>query len=163
MAATKVNKVVGQADNPNSAKGSWLSLIGACALLFAVVAPAALITAVSLEKSLSTQALLNAALAGSVCYVAAALSLVATFVGNRSGYPVQGLLLGIGCRMGLPLVALIAFSGRGTLGATLVVVYLLALIADTILTLRMSPANSTVRRNGDSHLTDSKPRPSVAS
>jgi hypothetical protein len=138
-------------------------LIGSCALLLAVVAPAALFAAAGFERSFSTQALSNAALAGGVCYFSAALSLVATFVGNRWGLPVQGLLVGIALRMGLPLVALIGFQGRGTLGATLVVVYLLALIVDTVLSLRMMPPGSPVRRNGKVDLTDSKPRPSVAS
>lgn len=120
-------------------------------------------TAAVLERSLSWQAASVAVVAGGICYFAAALSLVATFVGNRFGYPVQGLLLGMALRMGLPLVALIGFGSRGTLGATLVVVYLLALIADTILALRMMPPGSRAKQSDQTDLTNSKPRPSVAS
>lgn len=140
-----------------------MSLIGSCALLLAVVAPSAMTTAAVLERSLSWQAASVAVVAGGICYFAAALSLVATFVGNRFGYPVQGLLLGMALRMGLPLVALIGFGSRGTLGATLVVVYLLALIADTILALRMMPPGSRAKQSDQTDLTNSKPRPSVAS
>ncbi len=163
-----------RATNASDKGTTWVALIGSCALLLAIVAPAALVTAAILERSFSWQAVSIAAMAGGVCYFAAALSLVATFVGNRYGYAIQGLLLGMLFRMGLPLVALIGFGpssskSGGTLGATLVVVYLLALIVDTILALRMTPAKNIARPNGEttlsdpSTLTDNLPRPTVAS
>jgi hypothetical protein len=164
LAATiRVVRVIERATKASERGTAWVSLIGSCALLLAIVAPGSIVTAAVLERTFSWQAVSVAVAAGGVCYFAAALSLVATFVGNRYGYPVQGLLLGMALRMGLPLVALIGFGNRGTLGATLVVVYLLALIADTILALRMMPPGSRAKRNGETDLTNSKPRPSVAS
>jgi hypothetical protein len=162
-AVTGSIRVAEQTNKQSSANASWVSLVGSCALLLLVVAPTSVITATAFERSFSSQAWLNALVAGGVCYLAAALSLVATFVGNRYGYSVQGLLVGMAFRMGLPLVALIGFGSRGTLGATLVVVYLLALIVDTILALKMMPPASKGRRAGEIDLTDSKPRPSVTS
>jgi len=156
-----VVRVTGQATKANPRNSSWLSLIGSCALLLVIVAAVAVAAGAAMERSFSVQAMQNAAIAGSVCYLAAALSLVATFLGNRWGFPLQGVLAGMGFRMGLPLLVLIGFGAKGTLGATIVVVYLLALIVDTILTLRMSQAGG--RRDGGLDLTDTKPRPSVAS
>ncbi|HEY2411633.1 MAG TPA: hypothetical protein VGI40_05300 [Pirellulaceae bacterium] len=109
-------------------------------MLLAAIGPAAFITAAAFERAFSWHAVSIAAAAGSVCYVAAAMSLVVAFAGNQLGMPVQGLLLGMLFRMGLPLASIIALGSQRTLGATIVVVYLLALIVETILALRMTPA-----------------------
>ena len=156
-------RVVGVSSKPNANGTSLMGLIGSCAILLAVIGPASVGTAAAFERSLSWQAVSIAVAAGSVCYVAAAMSLVAIFVGNQLGLPVQGLLLGMLFRMGLPLAAIIALSSQRTLGATIVVAYLLALIVETVLALRMAPAKANTSQPGESNLTDSKTRPSVAS
>ena len=77
---------------------------------------------------------------------AAAIALAATFFGNQFGAPVQGVLVGMLFRMGLPLAALIGLPqvggplATGGLGMTIVGVYLVALVIETLLALRMVPA-----------------------
>jgi hypothetical protein len=132
-------------------------------VLLVAISPAALVAAAGFERAVSWRALSIAAAAGSVCYVAAAMSLVVTFVGNQLGMPVQGLLLGMLFRMGLPLAAIIALGSQRTLGATIVVVYLLALIVETMLALRMTPTKSQAPRGGEIDLNESTTRPTVAS
>jgi len=134
----------------------YASLLAACAWLFVALGPTALVAAACIERSMSWRALSIAAAAGGVCYVATAMSLVVTFVGNQAGMPVQGLLLGMLFRMGLPLAAIIVLGSQRTLGATIVVVYLLALIVETILALRMTPTKKTTRRNGEFDLTTTR-------
>jgi len=90
------------------------------------------------------------------------MSLAVTFAGNQLGMPVQGLLLGMLFRMGLPLAAIIALGTQRTLGATIVVVYLLALIAETILALQMTPTKTQAPRGGELDLNESTTRPTVA-
>jgi hypothetical protein len=126
----------------SSSSSSLTSLFLSCALLFVAIGPAAFLSAICFEHGFSSRALLIAVEAGVLCYVAASMSLIVTFVGNQAGMPVQGLLLGMLFRMGLPLAGLIAFSSQRTLGATIVVVYLLALIVETVLALRLTPMPS---------------------
>jgi hypothetical protein len=145
--------------------------------LFVVIGAAAILAAAGFERGFSSRAMLIAAQAGTLCFMAAATSLVVTFAGNQLGMPVQGLLLGMLFRMGLPLAGIIAFGSQRTLGATIVVVYLLALIIETILAVRMAPkavrmAPKAVRmaptktrasRSGELDAADPTTRPSVAS
>ena len=133
----------------NSA-GSYASLFAACAWLFLAIGPASLVAAAGFERSISWPAFRIAAAAGAVCYVAAAMSLVVTFVSHQMGLPVQGLLLGMLFRMGLPLAAIIALGTQRTLGATIVVVYLLALIAETLLAVRMTSARRSLPTTANS-------------
>jgi hypothetical protein len=151
------------ATKANSASSSYASLIAACALLLVAVGPAAFIAAAGFERAITWRTVSIAAAAGSVCYVAAAMSLVVTFAGNQLGMPVQGLLLGMLFRMGLPLAAIIALGMQRTLGATIVVVYLLALIVETVLALRMTPTKSPAPRGSAIDLNKSTTRPTVAS
>jgi hypothetical protein len=151
------------ATRANLAGSSYASLLVPCATLLAVIGPAALIAAAGFEGAVSWRAASIAAAAGSVCFVAAAMSLVVTFVGNQVGLPVQGLLLGMLFRMGLPLAAIIALGTQRTLGATIVVVYLLALIVETFLALRMTPTQTKSPRGPAIDLNESTARPTVAS
>ena len=149
-----------------SANSNGLSVTGlalSCALLLAVIGTAAVLAAAGFEGGFSGRSLFIAAQAGTLCFVAAATSLVITFAGNQLGMPVQGLLLGMLLRMGLPLAGIIAFGSQRTLGATIVVVYLLALIIETIMALRMTPTKTRASRKGELEVADSTTRPSVAS
>jgi hypothetical protein len=106
------------------------------------IAPVAVLIAVCIG-GFSASALLNAAIGGGVCWLAGALALTAGFISNRFQAPVQGVLIGMLLRMGLPLAALIGFSQSGTpLGAngvatTILGVYLVSLVVETLLSLRM--------------------------
>ena len=115
------------------------------------------------EAAISWQSVMVAAAAGAICYVAAASSLVAVFVGNQVGLPVQGMLLGMLFRMGLPLAAILALGNQRTLGATIVVVYLLALVVETILAVRMTPAKLAGSSVVTATTAESQTRPSAAS
>src|SRR5689334_8695469 len=110
MQATPTNR-------PNEDNASLAKLVLACAILLAVIGPASIAVAVGAEGAISWRVVAFAAAAGVICYMATASSLVAVFVGNQVGLPVQGMLLGMLFRMGLPLAALIAFGNQRTLGA----------------------------------------------
>jgi hypothetical protein len=163
-------RVTAPGNRANSAGSSYASLLVACAVLLVAIAPAAFITAAGFEGGISWRAALIAAAAGGVCYVAAAMSLMVTFASNQLGMPVHGLLLGMLFRMGLPLAAIISLSSQRTLGATIVVVYLLALIVETILALRltpsalrMTPTKKPAPSNREFDLNESTSRSTVAS
>ena len=121
-------------------------LIWSCALLAIVIAVAALIVAGIVHRGISNEALSSAVIAGAVCWVAAALALIATYVGNRLNVPVHGMLVSMIFRLGLPLAALVIFRNQGAAfsvsGATftLLGVYLVALATETTLALRMTAA-----------------------
>lgn len=122
-----------------------MSLALSCAVLGAVIAPVSLLWAAVLAGGLSTQVALNAVVAGVICWFAAALGLVATYLGNVLQSPVQGVLGGMLFRMFPPLAAVIglpklggAFASPG-LTTTLLGVYLVALLVETVLALRMVP------------------------
>jgi hypothetical protein len=132
-----------QASNASRSSLSLLGLIASCALLAVVLAPTALAVAWLAAGELSPQAWFGAAVGGAVCFLAAALALTTTFLANRFQAPVQGVLLAMLLRMGLPLVALIAlpkmggvFSWSGVT-STILGVYLVALVLETLLSLRM--------------------------
>jgi len=107
------------------------------------IAPAAMLVAAIFNGGLSAQALRSAGVGGGICWLAAALALTATFVGNRFHSPVQGMLVGMFFRMGLPLAAVVALPQLGgplaTSGVTMTIlgVYLVALVIETLLALRM--------------------------
>ena len=91
------------------------------------------------------ESLVAAAIGGGVCWLAASLALAATFLGNRLQAPVQGVLAGMLFRMGLPLAAIMALPKLGGAWAppgvatTILGVYLVALVVETVLALRMVP------------------------
>jgi hypothetical protein len=126
-----------------------MSLALACAVLAIALAAVALVAAAVVAGGPSLTALSNAALAGGVCWLAAALSLCIAFFGNRLNSPVQGVLGGMLVRMGLPLAAIVALPSLGGgftapgLTATILVVYLAALILETGLALRLVPQQQT--------------------
>jgi len=151
------------ATRTHSSGSSIAGLALSCALLLALIGAAAILAAAGFERGFSSRSMLIAAQAGTLCYVAAATSLVVTFAGNQLGMPVQALLLAMLFRMGLPLAGIIAFGSQRTLGATIVVVYLLALIVETILALRMTPTKTRASRSSELDVADPTTRPSVAS
>jgi len=132
-----------QASNASRSSLSLPGLIASCALLAVVLAPTALAVAWLAAGELSPQTIISAAVGGSVCFLAAALALTTTYLANRFQAPVQGVLVAMLLRMGLPLVALIALPNMGgtiatsRVTSTILGVYLIALVLETILSLRM--------------------------
>lgn len=125
---------------------SLTSLAASCALLAAAILPTALLVAWIASGRLSAGTFTSAALGGGVCWLAAALALAATFLGNRFHAPVQAMLVGMIFRMGLPLVAILGLPRLGGpladshIPATILGVYLVALVVETVLSLRMIPS-----------------------
>ena len=126
---------------------SWMSLAVACALLAICLAPAAVLAAWLAVGHWSSGALLAAAIGGGICWLAASLALVATYFGNCLQAPVQGLLVGMLFRLGLPLAAVVILPKLGEpwipagIAATILGTYLVALVVETSLALRMVPAS----------------------
>jgi hypothetical protein len=116
-----------------------------------VIAPAALLIAAICNRSLDRESLLVAAMAGLICWVAGATALAITAVTTRFGTPVHGVLLGMLLRMGLPLIAIIAFSqgdrplASAGLAPTTLGVYLVSLVFETLLTVRMVPPSTATK------------------
>jgi hypothetical protein len=86
-----------------------------------------------------------AAIALGVCWVSGSLALVCTFVGQRLGAAIHGVLVGMIFRMGLPLVTGIALQRNNPpladAGVLLMILglYLVALLVETLLSLRFVP------------------------
>jgi hypothetical protein len=141
-----------QADKASHAGSSWMSLVVSCAVLAMVVAPTALIFAWINGRQLSGESLIAAAIGGGVCWLAASLALAAGYYGNRFQAPVQGVLLGMLFRLGLPLAAIAILPRLGEawvppgVAMTILGVYLVALVVETGLALRMVPRQSRIAR-----------------
>ena len=137
-----------QACRVSQAGSSWMGLVASCALLAVVLAPAAILVAWISSGRFAADTLLAAAIGGGICWVAASLALTATYLGNRWQSPVQGVLAGMLFRLGLPLVAITALPKLGGswappgVATTILGVYLVALVVETGLALRMVPPQS---------------------
>jgi len=76
---------------------------------------------------------------------------MSTFLGNRLQAPVPAMLIGMLFRMGLPLVGLIVLPklggpfADGGLTATILGTYLVGLIVETVLSLRLVPRPGATR------------------
>jgi hypothetical protein len=122
-----------------------MSLAASCAILAVVVAPASILAAWISTRQWSAETLLAAVIGGGICLIAGCLALAATFLGNRWNSPVQGVLAGMLFRLGLPLVGLVVLpkleqpSIPPGVAGTILGVYLVALIVETALALRMAP------------------------
>lgn len=149
MEAQAVETQATTAAPPSNA--TWSQLALSCACLAAAVALPAVIAAWIANGELSQRALLQALVGGGICWVAASLALATAFIANRQQWPVQGVLIGMLFRMGLPLAALIVLPklGGDLAGATAVILgaYLVALLVETLLSLRMIPANGRLTRS----------------
>lgn len=131
--------------NTEQNRADLVRLVGSCALLAIAIAVAAPLISALVHRGLGAEAISAAVIAGGICFLAAAVALVATHFGNRFQAPVQGLLVSMIFRMGLPLVALIALPNLGGpfaasgVSSTILGVYLVALAVETVLALRMVP------------------------
>jgi hypothetical protein len=127
-----------------------LWVVASCAMLGMVLAPVALGISV-FQGGWTSESLVRAALGGGICWIAAVLALVSTYLGNRWHSPVQGLLLGMLFRMILPLAAVLVLTNLGgplalpDIATTILGVYLVALVLETLLAVRMISPVSEAR------------------
>src|SRR5262245_63022187 len=116
---------------------SAMSLLIYCVLLGLAIAPAAISVAWIAGGQISPTTFFNATVGGSICWVAGALALITTFLGNHLHAPVQGVLVSMMIRMGLPLAAIVVLPNLGGplaasgVTTTIVGVYLIALVVET--------------------------------
>ena len=126
-------------------RSSVLSLVISCAVMGLVLVPTALVVSAIACGGVTPAALAAAALAFGLCWPAMSLALAATYIGNVLHAPVQGMLGGMLLRMGLPLVGILVLTQSGEAIAqagqttTILGVYLVALLVETPLAVRMVP------------------------
>jgi hypothetical protein len=118
-------------------------MLRSCAWLTLTVLVALLIVGGVAGTMRGSDAALAAAVAAGVCWFGSIAALVVTGYSGRSDHAVQGHLLGMFFRLGLPLACGLAFQKvGGTLAdagvfGLIVVFYLVTLVAETILSLRL--------------------------
>jgi len=145
---------VTKANESRTAQGR---LARSCALLAILIAPVAVLIAAVAARGISADSLTSAAVGGGVCWLAAALALTTTYLGNRFQAPVPAVLGGMVFRMGLPLAAILMLPRLGGplaatgVTTTILGVYLVALVIETLLAVRMVPPQAK------SHQTAARP------
>lgn len=124
-----------------------MSLIVACALVGLVLLPiAAAIAWFSYGRS-GLMGVAAAAIATVVCWLSASLALASVFVGQRLDAGIQGILAGMLFRMGLPLAVAMALKHlspsltEAGIFWMILGLYLVALVVETLLSLRFVPPN----------------------
>lgn len=136
------------AGKASQTKCSLASLFGSCALLALILAPIAALFAWYGYATHGSDAIAAALVAAAVCWSAASLALAATFIGQRMNGGVQGTLVGMLFRMGLPLAAgLFLHNTGGSLAeagvfSMILGLYLCSLVVETVLSLRFVPRTS---------------------
>lgn len=131
-----------QANKALPTRSSVKSLVGSCALLAAVLLPAGVAIGWAVARRMDGFVLQAALLAVGVCWLAGILALLATHFGTMLGTPIQGLLISMMFRMGLPMAAGMALHQVAPLAevgifSMILGVYLCALLVETLLSLRM--------------------------
>jgi hypothetical protein len=118
-------------------------MLRSCAWLTLTVLIALLIVGGVVGSTRGADGILAAVVAAGVCWFGSTAALVTTGYSGRTNQAVQGHLLGMFFRLGLPLICGLAFQkvgGRladaGVFGL-IVVFYLVTLVAETILALRL--------------------------
>jgi hypothetical protein len=126
-------------------------MLRSCAWLTLIIIFALLVAIAIVGSSRGAAGIAASAVAAGVCWIGSMAALVVTGLSSRSNHAVQGHLLGMFFRLGLPLVAGIAIKNSGgtlaqagTFGL-IVVFYLIALVTETVLSLRLikRPPNVT--------------------
>ena len=127
--------------NPRTARHRRFGIARACVVLAALIALAWVIDA-SVTTHLAGRTMWGvSALAAGICWIAATLSMAVLHLLRLRGSPIAGVLVGMLVRMSIPLgIVVMATINRsalveGGLAAQLVIFYLLALTAETCLSL----------------------------
>ena len=114
-----------------------------CALLGVIAFLTAALVTGALNRGFGSDAVAVIVIGGGVCWIAAALALITTYVASRQGSPVQGVLAAMFFRMALPLAAVLVLPrlndklAAGGLVGTILGVYLVTLAAETFMALRL--------------------------
>ena len=114
-----------------------------CALLGVIAFLTAALVTGALNRGFGSDAVAVIVIGGGVCWIAAALALITTYVASRQGSPVQGVLAAMFFRMALPLPAVLVLPrlndqlAAGGLVGTILGVYLVTLAAETFMALRL--------------------------
>lgn len=118
-------------------------MLRSCAWLTLTVVIALLIVGGVVGSTRGATGVLAAAAAAGVCWIGATAALLVAGFSGKSNQAVQGHLLGMLFRLGLPLACGVAFqklggplADAGVFGL-IVVFYLVTLVAETILSLRL--------------------------
>ncbi len=126
------------------------SLLVACALVGLALLPVAAGVAWLGYARSGLVGVAAATIAASVCWLSACLALVSVFVGQRLDAGIQGILAGMLFRMGLPLAVAMAFKynspplAEAGIFWMILGLYLVALVVETLLSLRFVPKNVRV-------------------
>jgi hypothetical protein len=137
-----------QAIRSNLQQRSIGALVRSFAWLALALLPAGALAAWVCSPKLNELAAAAAIVAVGVCWFSGALALTATWLGNRIHYPVQGVLLGMFVRMGLPLVTGMVLDQLGgplaeaSVFSMIMGVYLCGLVVETILSLQFIQSTS---------------------
>jgi hypothetical protein len=135
----------------HAARSGLQSAIASCALLAVLIAPLSVAMAAVLNHGLSRESLLVATIAGIVCWVAGAAALSISLITAQLRAPVHGVLLAMLFRMALPMAAIVIFTqsnhplAAAGLAQTTLGVYLVTLVAETLITLRVVPATGSTK------------------
>jgi drug/metabolite transporter (DMT)-like permease len=146
--AVKESNVDRQTSSEAGPPRSVARLVLYCAILAAVIVPVAAAMGWYGHWRFQQMGILAAVVAALVCWGASAAALVATYLGQQLQAPVQGILIGMFFRMGVPLVAgLVLHEQGGPLAqagvfAMIVGLYFCSLIVETLLSLRLVPQSN---------------------
>jgi len=130
-----------------SDKADRLGWVTACALLTAAVVVAYPLIGWLAWRRAGTDGLVAAAVAAGVCWLGATAALMIAAALKGPNAALNSMLLGMLCRMGLPLLAGAVLSSQGGQLAAggvfglIVVFYLLTLVVETLLSLRLLKSN----------------------
>jgi len=97
------------------------------------------------------ESVITAGVAAGICWAAASVALLVTRLGNQLDARVQGVLAAMFVRMGLPLVGLIALAkvdgpwAHDGIGLTILGTYLITLLTETLLVVRMTTQAPLIR------------------
>ena len=138
----------------------WRGWVSACAIFTTVVLVALVATCgIAWQWGGGSRYLVSALTAWGLCWFAALIALAIVLLGRQMGQGVGAVLLGMGVRMGLPLMAVIYLSGESPywgeakLMSFLLGNYFFALIAETFLAIQVlgsSPVSSSAKTAGGS-------------
>ena len=133
---------INQAMISTSAKIKIEIMIRSCLALTAIVLVALLLVGGVVGSTRGMNGVLAALTAAAICWLGSTVALLLAGYTSRSNQAVQGHLLGMFFRLGLPLAAgMILQKARGSLAdagvfGLIVVFYLVTLVAETLLSLR---------------------------
>jgi hypothetical protein len=128
-----------------------------CAALLLAVSICAFLVGLYLASHSGAAGWQAAALAAAICWFGSSVALVLTALLRGPNGAMYSLLFGMAFRMGLPLAAAIwlsrswpALAEAGVIGA-IIVVYLVTLVAETLLVLPLLPTRAVANESGVTH------------